>query len=338
MVDIANNQPMKDIAILAYPGCMGTEVFALADVLLIANHLAAALEPGRKPPMAVRVVSARREPVRLAGGFVVQAQALRGATELLVVPGLEVSRFGQWDEKLALLDPEIALVRRRSARGLALASVCIGTFVLAAAGALDGRRATTAWPFEREFTARYPSVRLERQAVLCTDRAVITTGAVSSVFDLAVHLVEEHFGSRVARATAKVALVPGNRVSQQPYVDPSLIPTDRQSFAARVNRWMTVRLAQPYDLAALAQAFHVSTRTLLRRYKSEAGTTPLVALQQMRVAKAKEMLEGTSMGLAQIVGAVGYEDLATFSRLFARHAGQSPSQFRRQARAGRNKG
>lgn len=327
---------MKDIAILAYPGCMGTEVFALADVLLIANHLAAALEPGRKPPMAVRVVSARREPVRLAGGFVLQAQALRGAPELLVVPGLEVSRFGQWDKKLGMLGPEIALIRRRFAHGATLASVCIGTFLLAEAGALDGRRATTAWPFEREFTARYPLVQLEKQAVLCTDRAVISTGAVSSVFDLAVHLVEEHFGSKVARATAKVALVPGNRASQQPYVDRSLIPTDRQSFGARVDRWMAMRLAQPYELAALAQAFHVSTRTLLRRYKSEAGTTPLVALQQMRIAKAKEMLEGTSMGLAQIVGAVGYEDLATFSRLFVRYAGQSPSQFRRQARAGRN--
>ena len=139
MVDIASRaDPMKDIAILAYPGCMGTEVFALADVLLIANHLAAALEPGRKPPMAVRVVSARREPVRLAGGFVLQAQALRGAPELLVVPGLEVSRFGQWDKKLGMLGPEIALIRRRFAHGATLASVCIGTFLLAEAGALDG--------------------------------------------------------------------------------------------------------------------------------------------------------------------------------------------------------
>lgn len=323
---------MKDIAILAYPGCLGTELFALADFLLISNHVAQALEPGRKPPMSVRVVAVRAGPVLLAGGLSLQLPALRGRPDLLVVPGLEVGRFGLWDDKLAPLGAELALIRRRHAAGIPLAAVCIGSFLLAEAGLLQGRKAATAWVFEREFTARYPAVQLQRGALLCSDGGILSTGAVSSVFDLAQRLVEQHHGSKVARAAARLALVAGRRGSQQPYVDATLMPRDDpQTLASQVQRWLGARLAQRYDLGALAAAFHVSTRTLLRRYKQQTGSTPLLWLQQARVHKAQRLLESTPKSLAQIVSEVGYEDVATFSRLFLRHVGESPARYRRHS-------
>lgn len=319
-----------DIALLAYPGCMGTELFALADVLLIANHMALALAPGQHPAFATRMVSVAGGGVALAGGFAVNTQRLRGQPARLVVPGLEVSQFGQWEHKLRPLNRELALIRRMAARGTALASVCIGSFLLAEAGVLDGRRATTAWPFAGEFAARYPAVTLDASQVLLEEGAVITTGAVSSAFDLAVHLVERHMGARVARATSRFALVGAARSNQLPYVDNALVPSPRPRFSTQVHRWLRASLGQAYDLESLAAALHVSSRTLLRRYAAETGQTPLAWLQRARVDKARQLLESSSLGLAQIVEAVGYQDVATFSRLFTREVRETPAQYRRR--------
>ena len=318
------------IALLAYPGCMGTEIFALADVLLIANHMAQAMAPGKHAPFAVQVVSVAGGPVALAGGIVVATRTLRGQPALLVVPGLEVSQFGQWDAKLAPLDKELALIRRHAARGTALASVCIGTFLLAEAGALDGRRATTAWPFAAEFVARYPHVARDVSGVLQEDGTTITTGAVSSAFDLAVHLVQRYTSARIARATAKFALVGVTRSTQLPYVDAALMPVTQQPFAVQVNRLLLAGLAQGYDLHALAAALNVSPRTLLRRYAAETGLSPLAWLQRARVEKAKQLLERSRQSLAQIVEAVGYQDVATFTRLFVRHVRETPARYRQR--------
>lgn len=325
---------MKDIAILAYPGCMGTQLFALADFVRIASHVASALDPGRNPPMAVRLVAARAGPVRLAGGQVLQLPALRGRPELLVVPGLEVGRIGEWDRKLAPLSTELALIRRRHREGVPLAALCGGSFLLAEAGLLEGRRAATAWIFEREFAARYPAVRLERGALFIRDGDLMTTGAYSSVFDLAHRLVHEHHGSRVARAAGQLTLLPGARSSQRPFVDESLLRGEPQSLSGQVQRWLGARLEQRYDLSALAVAFHVSSRTLLRRYREETGSTPLSWLQRARVRRAQRLLEGSRKSLAQVVAEVGYEDVATFSRLFLRHVGESPARYRRRGGVG----
>lgn len=319
-----------DIALLAYPGCMGTELFALADVLRIANHLAAALEPGRYTPFRTRVVSVAGGPVTLSGDITVGTRALRGTTTLLVVPGLEVSKFGEWDDKLQRLAGEVALIRRLANKGHAVASVCVGSFLLAEAGLLDGRRATTAWPFVHEFTQRYPLVALDTDAVLQIDGALTTTGAVSSAFDLAVHLVAQHMSARIARATSRFTLVSATRATQRPYVDADLIPARQQPFAARVNRLLLADLSKPYELEALATTLNVSSRTLLRRYAAETGLSPLRWLKHARVEKAKQLLERSGLSLGQIVERVGYQDVASFSRLFVQQVNETPAQYRRR--------
>lgn len=324
---------MHDIAILVYPGCMGITVFGLADLLIIANHLAANMGLGHLPPFTTRLVAARRGEVVLAGGVRLQTGALRQRPQLLVVPGIEVGRFGQWPHKAPGLQAEIALVRRRHAAGVPLASVCMGSFLLAEAGVLDGRRAATSWPFEREFAERFPAVHLQPQALLCTDGGLVTAGAVTSAVDLGLHLVRAHFGERVARAAARLSLVDAQRSTQKPYVDSALLPAPAAPFSAQVNRWLAAHLAEPYDLARLAQAFHASARTLLRRYRADTGSTPLRWLQQARVDRARQLLEGGALSVGQVVSAVGYEDAATFSRLFRRHVGRSPGDFRRRARS-----
>lgn len=326
------------IAILAYKACMGTEIFAIADVLLIATHMANAMAKtmGKVAgaPFDVQVIGLQGKSVNVAGGIAVGTKRPRGVYDLLIVPGLEVSQHGQWAARLALLQPELAFIQKVFARGTPVASVCVGSFMLAEAGLLDGRKVTTAWLFTKELASGYPKAHVTQDAVLIEDGAVTTTGAVSSAFDLAIHIVKRQLGGQVATATARVALLQNPRTSQLPYVDEALVAraeaSPREGFSVGVKQWLKQRLAAPYDLDALAQAFHVSSRTLLRRVKAETGQTPLALLQQARVDNAKKLLSTTTHSIARITEDVGYSDVATFSRLFAKQVGETPAKYRRR--------
>jgi transcriptional regulator GlxA family with amidase domain len=319
------------IAVLAYPGSMGTQVFGLAELLRLAMDLAQARSPGAHPLLQVQIVGLRGRSVAIAGGTVVSTRAPRGRYDALIVPGMEINHQVDWDDALAPLQRECAFVRRAYAAGTPVASVCLGAFLLGEAGLLQGRRVTTAWALAQALGQRYPGATVDASAVLLDDAGVMTTGAISSAFDLALHLVKHTLGADIATAAARVALLPAQRASQAPYVDARLMPPQRlPSFTQQVAQWLQARLAAPFALDALAAAFCVSPSTLLRRVKAESGTTPLALLQAARVELAKQLLHGTSHSLAQITEAVGYSDVASFSRLFVRLVGETPARYRRR--------
>ena len=332
-------QPLR-IAILAYPGCMGTEVFGVADVLLIASHVAASMQRARRThaprsapalaPFEVQVIGLTGRSVTVAGGLTVGSHRPRGRYDLLIVPGLEIQRLDEWTRKLALLQRELAFIRKTFASGTAVAAVCVGSFLLGEAGLLAGRKATTAWLCAPQLASRYPAVTLRAEDVLVEDGAVITTGAVTSAFDLALHLVKKTLGAEVATATARVALLPSARASQTPFVDSALLVNSLPAFSQAVLQWLGDRLSEGYDLERLAQAFQVSARTLLRRVKAQTGQSPLSLLQQARIDKAKQLLVDSRWSIARITEAVGYTDVPTFSRLFASRVGETPARFRRR--------
>ncbi len=321
------------IAILAYDGCMGAQLFGMAEVLRIANDLAQ--PPGQCPPEGVHIhlvgVGNRAAGVvRIAGGTPIGVQRPRGRYDLLVVPGLEITRQVDWNAKLAPLSRELVFIRKTFATGTPVASVCVGAFLLGEAGLLNGRRATTAWLFAADLAKRYPAAKVQADAILLEDGAVTSTGAVSSAFDLAIHLVKRILGAELATATARVALLPSQRVSQAPYVDARLLPRSLPTFSEHVLQWFEQRLSDAFDLGAVAQAFHVSPSTLMRRVKSETGQSPLALLQQVRVDRAKQLLSGTAWSVARITESVGYSDVASFSRLFTRLVGETPAKYRRR--------
>jgi transcriptional regulator GlxA family with amidase domain len=332
-------KPLR-IAILAYADCMGLEIFGVADVLLVANLVAQGMGKTHAKPFDIRVVGLHGRVVQAAGGIGLGVTRPRGKFDLLIVPGLQVSQATQWAAKLSGLHAELAYIKKSFARGTQVASVCVGTYLLAEAGLLDDRHATTAWIMAKDLAQRYPGVRVSPDAVLLQDGAIITTGAISSTFDLALHLVKLQLGADVASATARIALLPKPRASQAPYVDSQLIAKPDissassanalPSFSGSVTQWLTQRLPEPYDLARLAQAFHVSPRTLMRRVKIETGHSPLTLLQQERVNQAKQLLQNSTWSIAKIVEAVGYSDIATFSRLFVRQVGETPARYRKR--------
>ena len=322
-------KPLR-IAVLAYPGCMGTQVFGISDVLRLAVDIANTLHHPPQKPFDVCVIGLRGACVTIAGGISISTRQPRGHYDLLIVPGLEITRQVDWNHKLAPLAPELAWVRKTFAAGTPVASICVGAFLLGEAGLLDGRQATTAWLFAPALAQRYPATTLNASMVLLEDAGVTTTGAVSSAFDLAIHLVKRTLGAEVASATARVSLLPDQRPSQSPFVDARLMDQRLPLFSQQVAQWLAQRLTEPFDLARLAKVFCVSTSTLVRRVKAETGQSALVLLQTARVEQAKQLLHTRNWSLARVTEAVGYTDVASFTRLFVRLVGESPARYRRR--------
>lgn len=318
------------IGVLAYPGCFASEVYGVPDLLSMATQVASA-HGSTRPSYQVSVVSPRRR-VAAAGGSAIDVCPLP-ALDVFVVPGFDLSPALDPDAKLSELSVEVATIRSQASAGIAVVSICVGAFLVAEAGLLGGREATTSWLFADRFAHRYPDVRLRPERLVVTDRGVTTTAAFSAMYDFALRLIREHHGPRVARATARIALVDYARASQSPYVDLDLLPTAGTGFAHSVKRWLDQHLAVPYDLATLAQAFNVSSRTMLRRFRDEAGQTPLTYLQSARARRARLLLETTDRTVASIAADVGYADAGTFSRIFARHTGQPPRAYRTSFRS-----
>ncbi|WP_037312109.1 GlxA family transcriptional regulator [Amycolatopsis orientalis] len=310
---------MLRVGVLAYPGCFASEVFGVPDLLTMATHVGAA-------EYDVAVVSHRRRVVA-SGGVALTVSPLR-EVDVLVVPGFELVPDLDLDAKIRGLAGEIAAIRTHAATGNAVVSICVGAFLLAEAGLLDRRRATTSWLFADELAQRCPAADVRPEHLVVTDKGVTTTAAFSAMYDFALELIREHSGAEVARTTARVALVDDARTSQTPYVDARLLPRPGNEFSRRVMRRLDQNLAARYDLAALADTFNVSSRTLLRRFAEETGQSPLEYLQSSRVRRARHLLETTDRTVAGICTAVGYRDPGTFAALFTKHTGRRPRDYR----------
>jgi transcriptional regulator GlxA family with amidase domain len=249
-----------------------------------------------------------------------------------VVPGFAYLPGTDLGSVLSEWRSEIALLRGWAARGVTVASVCVGAFLLGEAGLLDGRRATTAWLAADTLAARYPASTVEPSEVLVQDGPITTVAAFSAALDLGLHLVRQQAGDAAARRTARVALIPPARASQTPYVDRGLLSSQTGDFATRVRTHLLAHLADPYDLTALARTFHVSTRTMLRRFGEQTGETPLNFLQSARVARAQRLLESSSLSITEVMRTTGYQDARTFRQLFVARVGLSPAAYRQTFR------
>ncbi|UPU40778.1 GlxA family transcriptional regulator [Rhodococcus qingshengii] len=274
------------VGVLAYEGCLAAEIFVFTDLLLIANRVA---DGAPADPFEVSVIAASGTPVVAAGGFSLGVQEGHHDIDHLVVPGFELVPSEDPATRLSLWDREIEFIRACEARGVRVSSVCVGAYLLGEAGLLDGRRCTTSWLYGADLASRYPGATVRTDSLIVQDDGVTTTAAFTAALDLATALVREHLGDKIARTTARITLAPENRTSQAPYILDSMLPAKHTQFADDVGRWLVERMAEPYDLDLLSSAFHLSTRTMLRKFKDETGESPRSYLQRARIRKAKRL-------------------------------------------------
>lgn len=321
------------VDVLAFDGCYASEVFAIVDVLRIASHVHVHLG-GSGPLFDVTITSASGRSVTTPDGTRLTTRPPSAHPDLLLVPGFELLPFDDHiDDTLRTRHRDIDFIRCAAAKHRPIASVCVGAFLLGEAGLLDGRHCTTAWAYADALARRYPAAMVDTTDVIVHDHGVTTSAAFSAAGDLAMHLVRSTLPADAATVTGKLTLMSETRPSQRAYIDERLVRGPDSTLARQVAASLARGMNRPYDLEALAAEIGVSSRTLLRKFNSETGTSPLQHLQHLRIARAKQLLETTGRSLEDVTFEVGYRDPATFRRLFQAHTGLTPAAYRRRFRA-----
>lgn len=214
--------------------------------------------------------------------------------------------------------------------GSLVAAHCVGTFALAAAGLLDGRRATTHWRFAELLASRHPDVVVDPDA-LYIDEGRITTGAGAAAgFDLCLHLLRREYGAAMANAVARDMVLPSHRDGGQAQYLTSPVPEDcGDERLAEVLAWAREHLHEPLPVAELARRAVMSKRSFARRFAAATGTTPHAWLRNLRLTSAEELLETTDLPIEEIAHRVGYGSAAVLREQFVRRRGVPPRSYRR---------
>ncbi|SPB14388.1 transcriptional regulator [Caballeronia novacaledonica] len=330
---------MITIRIWVYDGILASGVSGPIDVFSAANHLSVRVAArGSKPAprFAWRVESLDGQPVTAASGQRISVDGKIDPRKRADAILLTAPFFANMDEFIGQreqLDALSSALRRQRKAGAVVAAYCTGNYLLAEAGLLDGRVATTHWAKAADFARRYPHVELRAREVLTWQDGIVSGGSVTSYLNLAVRLVDMFAGEKLAALTAKSMLIDMNRTSQASYAKLLDDHGHVDSLVARAQQRMEATLEQGFRLSELAAWLAVSERTLNRRFKQAVGLAPLTYLQNLRIEVAKQLLESRPIGLDKVSQRVGYGDLSTFRQLFKRKTGLSPSAY--QMRVGR---
>jgi transcriptional regulator GlxA family with amidase domain len=244
-------------------------------------------------------------------------------TDLLLIPTIGGSLQSVLESNQALL-PHI---RRHFEAGADIASNCSGAFLLAEAGILDGREATTHWGYAEQFRQAYPTVNLRAERLITSDQNVYCAGGGLAWFDLALLLIERYCGHDVATTTAKAHVIDLSRGEQSAYASLRAKKYHQDPDVLYIQEYLESNFEESIVLSQIGSLVNLSSRTFNRRFKKATEQTPLEYLQNVRIDAAKKRLESSADSIERIVGQVGYDDLSSFTRLFKKHTALSPSQY-----------
>jgi len=272
------------------------------------------------------VCSMDRGPVRAAGGVTIAARSglsLLDRAQTIIVPG--------WRDA-GEAPPPAVLKKLRTAheRGARICSICGGAFVLAAAGLLDGQRATTHWRFAAELARRYPKVHVQPNMLYVEDGPLITSAGSAAGLDMMLHLVRSDHGPRVANAVAQRLVIPPHRDGGQAQFVPRALPAGETNRVSALMQWVRGHLKKSHTVSSLATRAAMSPRTLLRAFRDATGMAPYEWLLKERVAYAKDLLEVSATPLTRVAETAGFGSDEAFRKHFRRIVGTSPGAYRKR--------
>ncbi|MCG7205585.1 GlxA family transcriptional regulator [Streptomyces arenae] len=278
----------------------------------------------------VVVTSVDGGPVRTEGGFTVTPnhgpEVLASAETVIVAP---IDPAGLTRE----LPSGVAAALARITPGTRIASICTGGFVLAAAGLLDHRPATTHWECAPLFRTWYPHIRLDEDVLFVDDGDVLTSAGAASGIDLCLHLIRTDHGTRPANAAARRCVVPPFREGGQAQYIERPVPDDDATSTSATRQWALQQLSEPLTLPQLARHAHMSLRTFSRRFRDETGVTPRQWLIRQRLDRARQLLESSDLTIDQIATEIGFATAASLRQLMNAELGVSPVAYRRTFRS-----
>ncbi len=307
---------MRRIAVLAVPP---VKPF---DLSMPSTMLEGVTVEGR-PGYQVTVCTAEPGITASTGGFDLVVNAGLEAMEeadTIIVP----SSARRHDADETTLDA----LRAAAAAGKRIASICTGAFILAQAGLLDGRTATTHWALADELRQAHPSVSVDPNVLFVDDGQVLTGAGSAAGIDLCLHLIRSDYGAAVANTQARAAVVTPVRQGGQAQFVETPLPPETGSPLAEARVWALGRLDRAISLDELAREANMSVRTLARRFTDETGMTPFQWLLQQRLHRARELLEASDLSVDQVARRSGFGTAESLRQHMTRHIGLTPSAYR----------
>ncbi|NEM91357.1 helix-turn-helix domain-containing protein [Galbitalea soli] len=308
---------LRKVVLLAIPGTAPFEFGVICEVFGIDRS-----EMGG-PSFEFHIATADPGPVRTSLGY-----------DMVIPTGLDVAADADLVAVSAHttdhVDPRfLEVIRAAHARGAWVLSVCSGAFVLAEAGILAGRRATTHWMHADRLAARYPDTRVDPNVLFVEDGTVITSAGTAAGIDAALHLVRRELGASVANVVARRMVVPPHRDGSQAQYIAAPLPESPSDSLAAVTEWMLDHLADDLTVDQLARRALMSSRTFARRFRADLGTTPAAWLNRQRMLRAQQLLEESDVDLEAIARTTGFGTAAVMRHHFVRVLQTTPTAYRR---------
>lgn len=314
----------RTVIVVGYPDA------ELLDISCVTTTLELANEQGAYPAYQARLATPGGLPIRCVSGLVLQPDIaldrMCAPLDTLVVSG------GRGPEQFAADPALVAHVRRLARRSRRVASVCTGATILAAAGLLDGRRATTHWAYARRLAQRHPTVTVDADHIYLRDGNVYTSAGITSALDLTLALVTEDHGADLARAVARTLVTylhrPGNQAQVSMFVAP---PAPEHAVVRRLVDHIVANLDGDLSTGALARSAGLSVRQLTRLVTADTGVTPARLVRRMRLEAAAHLLTTTSLSMPQVATRCGFRSAEVLRQAFVAQYATSPSRYRAAA-------
>ena len=283
-----------------------------------------------RPAYQMEAVGPRAPAVQTRHGLIVGGlrplpRAGARLPDVAIVAGAPVRPLPEVDQRL------VPWLRRFHARIPTVVSICTGAFALAAAGVLDGRRATTHWMFLDELRARYPAVRVVDEGIFVKDRGVWTSAGITTGIDLLLSMVEDDHGHRVAMAVARRMVLFLRRSGHQAQFSSALRRQEKEPPRLRdISTFVLEHIGEPLLVERIARRIGMSPRTLSRWSREHLGESPAELVRRLRIEEARRLLEETSLPLKDITARTGLGDASTLWRVFTQRLGVTPAAYRQR--------
>lgn len=321
---------MKKISILILEQSLPSGIVSFVDVF----KMAGAMWDKSKgfvvnPLFDVEIVSIDGKPIQYSTALWMKPDKSISeveTTDLIMVPssGYDITTLGPYAREMT------DWLACQNDRGTWIAGGCTGVFLLAEAGILKGKTATTHWGYVDLFREKYPDIQMNSDKIMTRDDTVFCSGGGSAGIDLCLYLIERFSGQKVANRCAKILLLERGRHVQPSFANFYPQKTHQDLEIIKAQNWIEAYASDPFLVDDVASHVGMSLRNFKRRFKNATGESPLVYMQKLRIEAAKNMLEKKSTGIEEIANQVGYDDIGFFRKLFARYVGVSPSLYRQK--------
>lgn len=316
-------KPLR-VGLIGYDGVQALDIIGPSDAFTIAEIES---DNGqRRPCYEVIIVGITNKPFRAESGVSFQPHTTLGnapTLDTLIIPGGRGARIGQSGSLIA------KWISSRAKRIRRIASVCTGVYALAPTGLLDGRRVTTHWRFANDVARRFPKLNVDHDALFLKDGPFYTAGGITASVDLALALIEEDYGPRVALAVARELVVFLKRSGgQKQYSEPLEFQINSTDRFADLASWMVEHMRGDLSLDALAKRVCLSPRHFVRRFKQAFGGTPAAFVENLRLDEARRRLSERTQTIENVASSVGFQSDDVFRRAFQRRFGVKPSSYR----------